>query len=307
MIWDIVVIGAGPAGLTAAIYARRAGLAVLTLEKNYAGGQITSTHLLENYPGFPQGVSGADFAALLSDQAKNFGAEIRSADVTRLSRLSRHWVVETSGEQLLTKTVILAAGAAAGRLGIPGEEKLTGAGVSYCATCDGAFFRDAHVVVIGGGDTAAEDALYLSKLAAKVTVVHRREGFRAQKILQDRMAARDNIEIMTPYIPVEFTGEWECTGVRLRHRDTGEETLLQADGCFVAIGYRPDTAIVKDLVELSPAGAVVAGEDTHTSAPGLFAAGDIREKLLRQVVTAAADGAVAAEEAAKYIEDNFGG
>lgn len=290
--------------MEAAIYGARYGMETVVLEKKYAGGQIASTHMLENYLGFPDGVSGADFAAAIKTQAEKLGAAVESADVTAVRREGGLFVANTAeGECYEAHAVILAAGAYPKRLGIPGEEELIGSGVSFCATCDGAFFKGRDVCVIGGGDTALEDALFLADLANRVYLVHRRNEFRGSAMLVDRVRERENIETVLGYVPVEIKGaeEFAVTGVEVRSRETLEKRVLAVDGCFVAVGYLPDTAVAAGLAELDEAGYVVADETTRTKTEGFFAAGDARKKELRQVVTAAADGAVAAFNAYRHV------
>lgn len=301
---DIIIIGAGPAGLTAAIYAGRAGIRPLVIEKLAAGGQIANTHLLENYPGFPEGVNGQDFSELLKKQAERFGAEfvsdeILSAELTGETKKLKGYSREYEG-----KTVIIAGGAVPRKLGIPGEEDYIGMGISFCATCDGMFFRNMETAVIGGGDTALADAIYLSNLCKKVYIVHRRDEFRASKLLVSQAESKENIEFVMDSIPQSFFGELDFGGIELLNKKTDETTRLEVQGCFEAVGYDPDTAYFSEL-ELDRSGYIIAGEDTKTNIPGVFAAGDIRTKRLRQVVTAAADGAVAADEAASYIEEKW--
>ena len=298
---DILIIGAGPAGLTAAIYAGRAGMDALVIEKLFAGGQIANTHLLENYPGFPDGISGQDFAEAMRRQAEKFGAEFVSAEITKLD-LSGDIKKIYAGEKCFEgKTVILAGGAIPRKLGIEGEEDFIGMGISFCATCDGMFFRGRDVAVIGGGDTALGDAIYLSNICRKVYVIHRREQFRASKVVVDQAKAKENVEFIMDSVPERFLGGFDFEGVELLNKKTGEKTTLEVQGCFLAVGYLPDTTYMEGIA-LDKSGYIIAGEDTKTNIPGVFAAGDIRTKRLRQVVTAAADGAVAADEAAAYIE-----
>ena len=296
---DIVIIGAGPAGLTAGIYAARAGLSTLLLEKAFPGGQIAKTAQLENFPGFPGGISGPDFCEALRRQAEEQGVSFRMAEVTKIDPKRRS--VYADGEEIEAKTIILALGAQPRSLEIPGEAELTGAGVSYCATCDGAFFRGREVAIVGGGDTALEDALYLGNLAKKVYLIHRRDTFRAGKVLVDRAADHEKIEFLLDTVPVRFLGKLDFEGMEVKNVKTGDLSTLTVEGCFIAAGNTPDTAWLKDTVALDASGYIVAGEDTKTSVPGIFAAGDARAKRLRQVVTAAADGAVAATMAQEYI------
>ncbi len=301
---DVVIIGAGPAGMSAGIYAARAGLKTVILEEKYAGGQITNTHLMENYPGFPDGISGAEFGERLRAQTERFGAEIRSASATGIEQNNGYRTVRTTDGDIECRAIIVAAGASPRELDIPGESRFKGEGISYCATCDGAFFRGGEVCVIGGGDTALEDALYLSNIAKRVYLIHRRQEFRAQSVLVERAQSAENIEFLLGMLPEEFFGDTHFEGVLLRNKETGEVKRLPLDGCFLAIGYRPNTEIVKGLVSLDNSGYINAGEDTRTGAKGIFAAGDIRTKRVRQVVTAVSDGAAAALAASEYIEEN---
>ena len=298
---DVAIIGAGPAGLTAAIYASRAGMKTLIFEQMAPGGQITSTHKLENYPGFPGGIAGSDFSLALKEQAESFGAELRSEKILRMELGGQPKSIISSQGEYEAKTVILALGASPRKLGIAGEEEYTGNGVSYCATCDGAFFRGMEVCVVGGGDTALEDAIYLANLAKKVSVIHRRDTFRAQHVLVERARAKENIEFILDTVPVKIEGGMELESILLKNAKTGEERSLPIAGCFVAIGHEPDTRLVEGQVYLDSQGYIIAGENTLTNVPGVFAAGDVRTKTLRQVVTAVSDGAVAQQAAQEYL------
>ena len=298
---DVAIIGAGPAGLTAAIYASRAGMKTLIFEQMAPGGQITSTHKLENYPGFPGGIAGSDFSVALKEQAESFGAELRSEKILRMELGGQPKSIISSQGEYEAKTVILALGASPRKLGIAGEEEYTGNGVSYCATCDGAFFRGMEVCVVGGGDTALEDAIYLANLAKKVSVIHRRDTFRAQHVLVERAKAKENIEFILDTVPVKIEGGMDLESILLKNAKTGEERSLPIAGCFVAIGHEPDTRLVEGQVYLDSQGYIIAGENTLTNVPGVFAAGDVRTKTLRQVVTAVSDGAVAQQAAQEYL------
>ena len=298
---DVAIIGAGPAGLTAAIYASRAGMKTLIFEQTAPGGQITSTHKLENYPGFPGGIAGSDFSLALKEQAESFGAELRSEKILRMELAGQPKSIISSQGEYEAKTVILALGASPRKLGIAGEEEYTGNGVSYCATCDGAFFRGMEVCVVGGGDTALEDAIYLANLAKKVSVIHRRDTFRAQHVLVERARAKENIEFILDTVPVKIEGSMDLESILLKNAMTGEERSLPIAGCFVAIGHEPDTRLVEGQVYLDSQGYIIAGENTLTNVPGVFAAGDVRTKTLRQVVTAVSDGAVAQQAAQEYL------
>ena len=303
-IYDVIIIGAGPAGASAAIYASRACLDVLWIDDRFIpGGQIADSALVDNYPGLP-GISGADLGEAFSEHAK----KLQMVPVREKVRSIEEgeggcWIVSTKKGEYTAKTVIYAAGAAHRKLCIPGEEELEGMGVSYCATCDGAFFKDKTVVVIGGGNTACEEALFLSRICRKVYLVHRRDSLRADRILQERLASCEKVEILWNLVPAAIRGEEQVKEIVLRSTVTSEEKILETDGVFIAVGTVPNTELLKDLVTLDEAGYVAAGEDCCTSAPGIFAAGDVRTKLLRQVVTAAADGAVAVCSARKYLEE----
>lgn len=292
--YDILMIGGGPAGLTAAIYGARAGLSVAVVEKAAPGGQITSTHQLENYPGFVQGISGGEFSQELLEQARRFGAQVFADEIVSLQLEGKIKTAEGKNGKYQSKTVILALGAAPRKLGIPGEEQYVGMGVSYCATCDGAFFKGLRVAVVGGGDTAFEDALYLADLAAEVYLIHRRETFRAQRYLIEKAEKKENIHFIRQAVPLEIGGGMDLEYIILQNVQTGERQKLAVEGVFVAVGQQPDTALVQGKVDLDAAGYIEADENTGTNIPGVFAAGDVRKKALRQVVTAAADGAVAA-------------
>ena len=294
---DCVIIGGGPAGLTAALYLARAGMDAVLLEKAYTGGQITLTGEMENYPGLEEPVAGVVFAQRLESQAKRFGADIRQEQAVSLDLNGRVKRIHTEDHVYECRTVILASGANPKKLGIPGEDRLTGIGVSWCATCDGMFYRDRDVAVIGGGDTAAEEAIYLSRICRKVYMVHRRDKLRAISVLAGKVARTDKIEICWQAIPLEIQGDTSVTGLKVRFLQDGAEKVLAVDGVFIAIGYRPENALLAGKVDLSEDGYILTDEMMQTSVDGVFAAGDIRHKTLRQVVTACADGAVAAQSA----------
>ncbi len=296
---DIVIIGAGPAGLSAAIYAARAGLDAVVLEKVSAGGQIARTHEMENYPGVRR-VNGLEFSMALKAQADDFGAKILSEEVKEVKREAWGFSVITDALEYHSKAVIAALGAAPRKLGVPGEDEFAGSGVSYCATCDGGFFKGMDVAVIGGGDTALEDALYLAKIAKSVKIIHRRDTFRAQKHLVNRAEEMENIEFIMNAKVKELVGGFGLEEAVLDIN--GEECRIMLEGCFIAVGNMPETGILKGLCALDSNGYIIAGEDTCTDVEGLFAAGDARTKRLRQVVTAAADGACAITAAMEYLE-----
>ena len=298
---DIIIVGAGPAGLSAAIYARRAGMNTVVYEAESYGGQIINTPEIENYPAIAK-ISGFDFADGLYKQAEALGAEIKFDKVTEIRPVEGGFEVATeySGTENC-KAVVLAVGAKNRHMGIAREEELTGKGVSYCATCDGAFYKGKTVAVTGGGNTAVEDAIYLCGMAEKVYLVHRRNEFRAEETLVNAAKAIENLEFVTPYVVKELKGEPKLSSVVLENREDGSEKELIVDGLFVAIGQEPATASFKDLVTLS-GGYIEAGEDCKTNIPGIFAAGDGRTKKVRQLTTACADGAVAALAAVDFIK-----
>lgn len=302
-LYDVIVIGSGPAGLTAGIYGRRAGLSTLVIEGNYIqGGQILNTYEVDNYPGLP-GISGMDLADKMKDHMMAQGTDMLRARVTGITLEGDVKVVHTSKEEVRGKTVILAAGAVHRKLGVPGEEEFTGRGVSYCATCDGAFFRDKTVAVIGGGDVAVEDAIFLARACKKVYMIHRRDELRAAKSLQKALFDTPQVEMCWNKTVSEIGGEQQVQWITV-DSTTGEESIrLDVDGVFVAVGITPDTEFVKDLVQLDKGGYIVAGEDGKTSVPGIYAAGDIRTKPLRQIITAAADGANCITSVEEYLRE----
>ena len=291
---DIAIIGGGPAGLTAGLYAVRGGGNVCLYEEMFTGGQIVKTHRIDNYPGISDGPDGYALAARFEEHAAAFGLKIEYGPVTELvlNEDPKHFTF--NGERIDAKTVILATGASPKTLGIPGEKELTGHGVSYCATCDGAFYKNRTATVIGGGDTAISDALYLAKLCQKVYVMHRRDALRASAILADAALKTENIEFIWNSVPEAFLGEKKLAGVRYKNRVTGEVAEIETDGVFVAVGVVPRTELFCDQIALSENGSVITDEHMETNIKGVFAAGDVRNTPLRQVVTACADGAIAA-------------
>lgn len=302
-VYDMVIIGGGPGGYTAALYATRAGLDTVVLERLSAGGQMALTHQIENYPGFEEGIDGFSLADKMKKQAERFGAVSKTAEVTRVDLTKNPKVIETAGGVFLGKTVVLATGANPRELGVEKESALVGRGVAYCAACDGMFYRGKTVVVVGGGDTAATDALLLSRIAKKVILVHRRDTLRATKIYHEPLMKAENVEFRWNSTVTEFLYEEKVTGIRLTDVKTGEESTIACDGVFVSVGRRPATEFLRDQIELDGNGYVVAGEDTKTNIPGVFAVGDMRTKLLRQVVTAVADGAVAVHVAEEFLTE----
>ncbi|MEX0667624.1 MAG: thioredoxin-disulfide reductase [Acidimicrobiia bacterium] len=303
---DLIIVGSGPAGLTAALYAGRADLKPLVFEGIQAGGQLMITTDVENYPGFPDGILGPELMDRFRKQAERFGARLVASDVTRVDFTTDPKRIWVGADEHLAKTVIVSTGATAKWLGIPGEERLTGRGVSACATCDGFFLRDKELVVVGGGDTAMEEALFLTKFAAKVIVVHRRDQFRASVIMGNRVAEHPKIEILWDTEVVEIHGDKGVTGVTLADMNTGEKRHLDIDGVFVAIGHEPNTSIFKGQLNLNPSGYVVLAGDgtTATGVPGVFAAGDVSDSRYRQAVSAAGSGCMAAIDAERHLADH---
>lgn len=301
--YDVAILGAGPAGISAAIYAVRGRLKILWLDKQFAqGGQILNTYEVDNYPGLP-GISGMDLGEAMGAHAQKFGIAPIRENVLSVEDAGTEKIIRTKKHEYRAKTVILACGASHRMLNIPGEQELSGMGVSYCATCDGAFFKDRTTAVIGGGNMAVEDAIFLSRICKKVYLIHRREELRAEKILQDALMARENIEILWNRVAVEIQGKNMVNGLKIRNVKTQEESLIGTDGVFIAVGLVPNTDRFKDLTALDEGGYVIAGEEGITQTPGVFAAGDIRTKALRQVVTAVADGANAVNSVQRYLMD----
>jgi len=299
---EVVIIGAGPAGLAAALYAGRARLSTVVLERGAAGGQAVTTHLIENYPGFPDGISGPDLMQKMEQQARGFGAKFHYAEVVGIEKSDdRGFLIRSSEADILARAAIIATGTEPVRLNVPGEDRLRGSGVSYCATCDGAFFRDKRVLVVGGGDTSIVEALFLTRFASRVTVVHRRGELRATKILQEEAFGNPKIEFAWHCVVVEILGKDTVDGAVLKDVRTGDERPVDAEGIFIAVGSRADTGFAASLVDLDPRGYVLTDERMRTRTPGVFACGDVRSKSLRQVVTAVADGATAAVEAEKHL------
>lgn len=303
--YDVIIIGSGPSGLTAAIYATRANLKTLVIAGAVAGGQLTTTTEVENYPGFPDGVLGPDLMNLWRKQAERFKAEFEDDNVSRVDFRSRPFKVWTTDQEHQGRTVVIATGANAKYLDLPNEERLKGHGVSACATCDGFFFRQAEVAVVGGGDTAMEEALYLSKICKSVTVVHRRNEFRASKIMQKRLLGSSNVKVVWDSEVVDVLGDTKVDGVRIRNVKTGATTDLKVQGLFLAIGHTPATEVFKGHVNLDKDYVVLTPHDgyqTSTSVDGVFAAGDVHDHRYRQAVTAAGFGCMAALDAEKWLQ-----
>lgn len=298
---DTLIIGGGPAGLSAAIYAKRAGLSMVCLDPSpMGGGQIVNTYEVDNYPGLP-GISGMQLGMEMKKHAEKLGADIRVEMVSTVEKEGDYWKVTSNKESYLSKTIILCSGAINRKLGIPGEKEMTGAGVSYCATCDGAFFRNKVTAVIGGGDVALEDAIFLSRFASKVYLIHRRDSFRGAKILQEEALSIDKIQVLYDTIPDEIQGDGQVEGLKVHDKKTGESQVLPVNGVFIAVGTEPNTNDWDWLPERDEKGYIKAGEDGVTSIPGIFAAGDVRTKQLRQVITAASDGANAVTSVQRYL------
>jgi thioredoxin reductase (NADPH) len=299
--YDMVILGGGPGGYTAALYAARSGLRTVVLEKLSAGGQMALTTQIDNYPGFPEGVDGFELGEKMRQGAERFGAETVYGEVTALELTGNPKRVETSEGIFYAKTVVLATGASPRELGIPGEQEYTGRGVNYCAHCDGMFYKGKTVVVVGGGNTAAADAMLLSRIAKKVILVHRRDSLRATKVYHQPLLQAENVEFAWNSQVVELLHGEKLTGVRIRDVHTGEEREIACDGLFVSVGRKPATAFLEGQVALDASGYIIAGESTETSIPGVYAVGDLRTKALRQVVTAVADGAMAVHAAEEYL------
>ena len=300
-IYDVIIIGGGPAGYTAALYAARAGLDTLVIEKMSAGGQMTLTGDIENYPGFSDGIDGFTLAMNMQFGAERFGARTEYTKVKEVDLLKFPKEIQCDTDTFLAKAVIIATGASPRKLGIPYEQELTSKGIHYCAHCDGRFYKDKTVAVIGGGNSAVSDALYLSRIAKKVILIHRRDALRATKIYHEPLMNSENIEFLWNSQVSELIFEERIKGALIKNTVSQEETAINCDAIFVSIGRRPDTDILKGIIELDENGYIIADESTRTSISGVFAAGDVRTKTLRQIITAAADGAVAAHYAEEYI------
>lgn len=302
-IYDVIIIGAGPAGMTAAVYTSRANLSTLMIERGIPGGQMTNTEEVENYPGY-ESILGPELSTKMFEHAKKFGAEYAYGDVKEIIDGKEYKTVVAGNKEYKARAIIIATGAEHRKLNVPGEDELGGRGVSYCAVCDGAFFKGKELVVVGGGDSAVEEAIYLTRFATKVTIVHRRDALRAQKILQQRAFDNDKIEFAWNYVVKQINEKDGKVGsVTLTSTKTGEEKELKTDGVFIYVGTVPLTQPFKNLGITNESGYIITNERMETSIPGIFAAGDVREKELRQIVTATGDGSIAGQNAQKYVED----
>ncbi len=301
--YDVIIAGGGPAGLNAALYAGRAGLSCLLLEKMFAGGQMTQTTELENYLGFPNGIGAIDLAMEMEAHAKKFGARVVREEILSMDITGEVKKVVTKKGEYEAKTIVLSFGASASELGVPGEQEKRGMGVSYCATCDGAFYKDKVTCVVGGGDTALEDALFLARLCEKVYLIHRRDAFRGAKVLQDKVLSNEKIEFLPFSVVEKINGSESVTDIDIKNVKTGEVSNISCSGVFIAVGPKPNSALLADLGILDERGYVLTDENMKTNIDGVFAAGDLRKKPLRQVITAAADGAVAINSVMTYLNE----
>ncbi|NQV04859.1 MAG: thioredoxin-disulfide reductase [Candidatus Omnitrophica bacterium] len=302
MDYDVIVVGGGPAGLTAALYAGRARLKTLLVESYSVPGQAVITDYVENYPGFPDGINGFDLIEKFKKQAERFGVEFKIGDVKNIKKAGSGWEIEAEGKAHMALSLIIASGARPRRLGVEGEERLQGRGVSYCATCDGALYKDKDAVLVGGGDTAIQEALFLTRFVKKLSVVHRRDRLRATKILQERVLADKKIEFIWESKAIEILGKDRVEGLRVKNIKTEKETEISCEGVFIFVGYSPNTDFLKGVLKLDKSGYILTDQDMKTSKKGIFACGDSRKKLLRQVVTACGDGATAAFSAEQYVD-----
>jgi thioredoxin reductase (NADPH) len=307
MDYDVIIIGGGPAGLTAGLYTSRAMLKTLVIESFMVPGQAVIADRIENYPGFPEGVNGFDLVDKFKKQAEKFGVEFTAGNIIKINECQKDggkgWEVKLENKSVTSLSLIAASGARYKELGVPGEAALRGRGVSYCATCDGALYRDKNIAVLGGGNSALEEALFLTRFGRKVTLIHRRDMLRAAKILQERVFANQKIEIVWDSVVTEIEGKDRVESLKVRNLKTNEENNIPCDGVFVSIGYIPNTDFIKDIVKLDDKGYIVTDDDMNTAKEGIFACGDCRKKLLRQVITACGDGATAAFASQQYVED----
>jgi thioredoxin reductase (NADPH) len=304
--YDVIIIGGGPAGLTAGIYASRSRLKTLLIERFMPGGQVALTDFIENYPGFPDGINGIDLMQKMEAQSERFGLQVENGDVAQIRLASDNWKFVSTGDvEYQTKTVIIATGAEPKKLGIPGENEFRGKGISYCATCDGPFFKEKDIAVIGGGDSALEEGLYLTRFAKSVRIIHRRDRLRATKLIQERAFVEPKIKFILDSIPTEIIGSSALEAIRIKNVKSNESMLIPISGLFIYVGLIPKTDMVKNLITLDNFGYIIADMNMTTSVPGIYAAGDVRKTSLRQIATAVGDGALAAYSAEKYIEEYF--
>ena len=302
-VYDMIIVGGGPGGYTAALYAARAGLDVVVLEKLSAGGQMALTSQIDNYPGFEDGIDGFELGEKMQAGAEKFGAKTEYAEVLSVDLNAVPKVIETSEGTFYGHTVVFATGAGPRDLGVKGEKELVGRGVHYCAACDGMFYKNKTVVIVGGGNTAAADSKVLSRIAKKVILIHRRDTLRASKVYHDPLMKAENIEFRWNSTVSEFISEGKLTGIKIKDVNTGEESVIDCDGVFVSVGRKPATELVKDQITLDAGGYIMADESTKTNIPGVYAVGDVRTKKVRQIVTAVSDGAAAAHEAEEYLAE----
>jgi thioredoxin reductase (NADPH) len=301
-IYEVIIIGGGPGGLTAGLYTSRARLGTLLIESALFGGQMTTTELIENYPGFPQGITGDELSRLMEEHAKRFGMEAVTEEVVEVSLEGDMKVVQTHDSIYRSEALIICTGTEYRKLGVPGEKEYAGKGVSYCATCDGAFFRDSQIVVVGGGDSALTEALFLTKFAKELTIIHRRDALRGTKIYQERVCANPKIKILWNSVVQEIKGDSIVRSILIKNVKTGEVNELNTEGVFLFVGLSPRTQFLRGLISLDEGGYIVTDDNCETSIKGIFAVGDCRKRLLRQIATAVGDGATAAFAAEKYLE-----
>jgi thioredoxin reductase (NADPH) len=302
-VYEVITIGGGPAGLTAGLYTSRSRFNTLLIEIGLLGGQMTTTEVIENYPGFPQGINGDELSRLMEEQAKRFGLEVVSQEVVEVKLEGERKLVKTDESTYLCDALIICTGTEYRKLGIPGEKEFTGKGVSYCATCDAAFFKDSQIVVVGGGDSALTEALFLTKFAKELTIIHRREALRGTKIYQERVLSNPKIKMLWNSVVQKIKGDSIVRSIVIKNVKTGEIDEFNTEGVFLFVGVSPRTQFLKNLITFDEAGYIVTDENCETSIKGIFAAGDCRKKLLRQIATAVGDGATAAFATEKYLEE----